>query len=523
MDNRDILEASASRRSSRASPEAIFENMNVSPADATHSPIINRPTTSTKAIEQRVSYQRSERSSGIDPLSVLAVLANAISLFDFSVKIHSLISRWREAPEYLRKLEDTIRNMESVLKIVGRTLKTMSATSLDPGDEKIFFTIVRNYTELVDELDEILRQSDRTGTSLDRLRRPLAKMMKERDIDNKISKIHLDLSQLTLVHTSLIWRELVEFKAAVDEFNRLLPNMAPPVYSGPPEDFTTPTTPAMPMGESSSESLFDLLIQDAPVDTNEERRPSLPDGIYNLEKRKLEEQVQELRENRMFFKAAQVQKEIVEMVESQVDVQLDPDICDPREQQADLLLDCYAPARHHEAAKILFDVLRRLKERAQTEVSLKRQGRLLSKLAKVFRDEDGLGILHDPGKSKLFFRSSLNSLSRMNPFPAEEFLAVGAAMVGFHEANSEFDQAKELENRIPRLMEQYCPGVQFKWSDYKNDSERSVLRWCRQQGFRANELSFRFDMEEHAFISAWKETRRKAFKLPPCFWIATRV
>lgn len=136
----------------------------------------------------------------MDPLSVLA---NAITLVDFSVKIHSLISRWREAPEYLRKLEDTIRNMESVLKIVGRTLKTIGPTSLDPGDEEILFTIFRNYTELVKELGDILPQPDKTGTSFDRLRRSLVKMMKERDIDNKIRKIHFDMSQLTLLNTSL--------------------------------------------------------------------------------------------------------------------------------------------------------------------------------------------------------------------------------------------------------------------------------------------------------------------------------
>lgn len=136
----------------------------------------------------------------MDPLSVLA---NAITLVDFSVKIQSLISRWREAPEYMRKLEETIRNMESVLKIVSRTLKTVSPTSLDHGDKEVIFTIARNYTELVKELDDILRQSDKTGNSFDKLRRSLAKMMKERDIENKISKIHFDMSQLTLVHTSL--------------------------------------------------------------------------------------------------------------------------------------------------------------------------------------------------------------------------------------------------------------------------------------------------------------------------------
>lgn len=136
----------------------------------------------------------------MDPLSVLA---NAITLFEFSVKIHSLISRWREAPGYLRKLEETIRNMESVLKTVGRNLEKISSTSLDHGDKQVLFTIVGNYTELVKELDDILPQSDRAGTSFDRLRRSLAKMMKERDIDNKISQIHFDMSQLTLLNTSL--------------------------------------------------------------------------------------------------------------------------------------------------------------------------------------------------------------------------------------------------------------------------------------------------------------------------------
>lgn len=286
-------------------------------------------------------------------------------------------------------------------------------------------------------------------------------------------------------------------KTAVDEFNRLLLGMAPPAYSGPPEDLTTPTTPAAPMEESLSESVFDLLFKDAPMETNEQRRPSVLDEIQALKITKLEEKVQGLTEKRMFFKASQVQKEIVEMVGSQVDVQLDPDICDPQEQQANLLLECYTTARHSEAAKILFDVLRRQKERLKTDVSLEqRQGRLLSKLAKLFRDEDGLGVLHDAGKSRIFFRSSLDSLYRMNPFPAEEFLAVGAAMVGFHEANSDFDQAKELETRIPRLIKQHCPNFQFNWSDYRNDSERSVLQWCRQQGFRANELSFRFDVAQ---------------------------
>lgn len=249
---------------------------------------------------------------------------------------------------------------------------------------------------------------------------------------------------------------------------------------------------------SSSTDLFDFLLEGTPPGESERnRRPSFFDGIQDMELDKKKEMVEELEAKKMFFKAAQIQQNIIDVVRSQVDMQPEGDmydVCDLQEHHADLLLACSTHARHNEAAAILSDALQRLKERSPDHASLAQQGRLMSKLAKLYRGVDGLGEKHNPAKSKSFFTNSIIYLSRAGQFLPEDFLTVGVAMVEFHEANSQPGLAKELKTRILDTMKQRSPDLKFEWNTYQRSRKESVLDWCQKEGFCSKELRFRFDV-----------------------------
>ncbi|KAF7524146.1 hypothetical protein G7054_g11525 [Neopestalotiopsis clavispora] len=419
----------------------------------------------------------------MDPLGTLA---NVLTLFEFSVKLQELVSRWKDAPEHLRQLEKSVSDMRNVLRLVtDKSEATVAAAMVDQGFMDTIGNLAKTCSKLVRELYEILLSLDKTATSLERIRYRLTGLLKERDINDKRRQIQEYTAQLNLLVASLNSKQSARIEATLEGINRKLDDVLTlPSYTSLPEDNATIQE------EPSQTDLFGFLLEEATVPTQDGglRRPSLFAGLKDVELRNMEEKVQDLKSQRMFHKAAQIQQSIVEMVKSQVDVEDTDDICHLQEQHADLLLECSTPARIQEATTILSDALQRQKDRAPRHAS-----RLMSKLAKLYQNRDRLGDAHNPRRSKSFFTNSIVYLSRAESFLPDDFLTVGAAMVHFYEANSEPGLAKEIEQRILDTMKQRGPDFLYDWDNYSRIQEESVLSWCQQQGFNAYQSQFRFN------------------------------
>ncbi|KAF3000582.1 hypothetical protein E8E14_006883 [Neopestalotiopsis sp. 37M] len=421
----------------------------------------------------------------MDPLSFIA---NVITLFEFSVKLQDLLSRWKDAPESLRNLEQSVGDMRTVLRLVTNKSEAASAASADQEYIETIGKIAEKCSKVVRELYEILLPLDKSTSSLERIRHRLSSMLKERDIKDKMNQIQDYTSKLDLLLSSLTSKKATRIEATLDEINRKLDDfLTLPSYTSPIEDSTTPQE------ELDSADRFEFLLIDAIHSEEGHRRPSFLDGIEDVELRELKEEVRTLQSKRMYHKAAQIQHRIIEIARSQIDGEGQDDICDLQEQHADLLLECSTPARLQEATTILSDALQRQKERAPSKASLHQQGRLMSKLAKLYRDGDGLGETHKPGKSKSFFTNSIIYLYHAKTFLPTDFLTVGEAMVHFSEANSEPARARDIKKRILDTLKQRAPDFEYNWDEFKIVQDQTVLDWCREQGFSADQLQFRFD------------------------------
>lgn len=136
----------------------------------------------------------------MDPLGTLA---NVLTLFEFSVKLQELVSRWKEAPEHLRQLEKSVSDMMDVLRLVTDKSEGGAPEMVDRGFMNTIGNLVKICSKLVKELHDILLSLDGTATSFDKIRSRLTGLLRERDITDKRRQIQEYTAQLNLLVAAL--------------------------------------------------------------------------------------------------------------------------------------------------------------------------------------------------------------------------------------------------------------------------------------------------------------------------------